>query len=168
MITAAFVLALAACTQPAPPASTPEPAAEAPATPAITGSFVAISTTAMGVTGDLDATPDVLSFALGFRIEGRRIDAELSPNTDLSAGGGTIADGSGNRTIETVELRRVTEVRIAADARDPNFCAGQAVTHAILARGTETLSLLVFSGADAPGPNAHNTQLCGIYNYAIE
>jgi hypothetical protein len=26
-------------------------------------------------------------------------------------------------------------------------------------------SVLVFSGADAPGPNAHDTQLCGIYNY---
>lgn len=158
----ACALSLVACAQ---PAETPTQEAAAPATPAITGSYVAMSTTAMGVTGDLDATPDVLSFALGFRIEGGRIDAALGPDTDLSAGGGTIADGSGNRTIETVELRRVTDVRIAADARDPNLCAGEAVTHVILARGTEALSLLVFSGADAPGPNAHDTQLCGIYNY---
>ena len=37
-----------------------------------------MSTTAMGVTGDFDATPDVLSFAKGFRIEGGRIDAANS------------------------------------------------------------------------------------------
>ena len=166
----ALALTLAACAE--PPAVEPEaslaPEAAAPAPPAITGAFTAMSTTAMGVTGDLDATPDVLSFAKGFRIEGGRIDAALGPDTDLSAGGGTIADGSGNRTIESVELRRVTEVRIAADARDPSLCAGETVTHAIVARGTEALSVLIFSGADAPGPNARDTQLCGIYNYLIE
>ena len=162
----ALALTLAACAE--PPAVEPEaslaPEAAAPAPPAITGAFTAMSTTAMGVTGDLDATPDVLSFAKG----GGRIDAAIGPDTDLSAGGGTIAAGSGNRTIESVELRRVTEVRIAADARDPSLCAGETVTHAIVARGTEALSVLIFSGADAPGPNARDTQLCGIYNYLIE
>jgi hypothetical protein len=164
----ALVLTLAACAEPpaVQPEASPAPEAAAPAPPAITGAFTAMSTTAMGVTGDLDVTPDVLSFARGFRIEGGRIDASLGPNTDLSAGGGTIADGSGNTSVTDVELRRVENVRIAADARDPTLCgAGGTVTHVILARGAEALSVLMFSGADAPGPNAHDTQLCGIYNY---
>lgn len=156
---------LAACTQPtAPPASETE--AEAPALPALTGQFTAMSTTAMSITGDIDVQPDVLSFARGFRIEGGRIDTALEPHADFSAGGGTIADSSGNGGVETIELRRVELVRVAADARDPQLCgAGQPVTHAILAKSPEVLSLFVFSGADAPGPNAQATQLCGIYNY---
>jgi hypothetical protein len=164
----AMALTLAACSEPpAPePEASPAPEAAAPAPPAITGAFSAMSTTAMGVTGDLDITPDVLSFANGFQIEGGRIDASLGPNTDLSAGGGTIADGSGNTSVTEIELRRVENLRIAADARDPTLCgAGRTVTHIILARGADALSVLMFSGADAPGPNAHDTQLCGIYNY---
>lgn len=163
---AAFVgLALAGCTQAAaPPAD--ETVVDAPALPALTGEFTAMSNTAISITGDMDVQPDVLSFGKGFRIEGGRIDATLGPDTDLSAGGGTIADGSGNRGVETVELRRVQLVRVAADAADPQLCGvGVTVSHVILANGAETLSLLVFSGADAPGPNAHDTQLCGIYNY---
>lgn len=162
------ILALAACNQvAAPPADTPE--VEAPASPALTGQFTAMSNTAMAITGDVDVQPDVLSFAKGFRIEGGRIDAALAPDTDLSAGGGTIASGSGNTGVQTVELRRVDLVRVAADAADPQLCGeGAPVSHVILANGVETLSLLVFSGADAPGPNAHDTQLCGIFNYMPE
>jgi hypothetical protein len=164
-ITALATFALTACAQPtAPPASETEAAAPAP--PAITGAFSAMSNTAMSITGDVDVQPDVLSFARGFRIEGGRIDTALEPHTDISAGGGTIADSSGNGGVETIELRRVQLVRVAADARDPQLCgAGETVTHAILAKSPEVLSLFVFSGPDAPGPNAHATQLCGIYNY---
>lgn len=165
------LLGLSACGQSgtaSASASAPAPETDAPAPPAITGSFIAVSTTAMAITGDLDVTPDVLSFARGFRIEGGRIDAQLADDTDLSAGGGTLADGSGVRDISGVELRRVVNVRVAADAAAPDLCGGTAVTHAILARGAETLSLQLFSGADAPGPNAHDTQLCGIYNYQPE
>ena len=159
-----LALSLAAC---APPAGAPAP--EVPSPPqsdAVVGTYVAISTTAMSITGDLDLAPNVLSFAKGFRVEGARIESGLTGDTDLSAGGGTIASGSGNTSVLNVELRRVDLVRVAADARDPQLCgANTPVTHAILAHGAETLSVLIFSGADAPGPNAHDTQLCGIFNY---
>lgn len=165
---AVLALSLAACTPPADapaPAVAPE-AADAPQTDAFVGHYVAISTTAMSITGDLDLAPSVLSFGKGFRVEGARIESGLTGDTDLSAGGGTIASGSGNTSVLNVELRRVDQVRVAADARDPQLCgAGTPVTHAIVAHGAETLSVLIFSGADAPGPNAHDTQLCGIYNY---
>ena len=161
-----LALSLAAC---GPSAETPAPAAEveAPAPAALTGEFTAMSNTAMSITGDLSVTADVLSFGKGFRLEGGRIDTALEANTDLSAGGGTIADGSGNTSVQTIELRQIANQRIAADARDPQLCGeGKTASYAILANGAETLSLLVFSGADAPGPNAHDTQLCGIFNYA--
>lgn len=160
-----LALALAACGQTtAPPAEAPE--AEAPAPPALTGSFAAMSNTAMAITGDIDIQPDVLSFSKGFRVEGGRIDTALEPHTDYSAGGGTIADVTGNGGIETIELRQVTNVRIAADAAVQPLCGpGETASYVVLAKSPEVLSMLVFSGADAPGPNAHNSQLCGTFNY---
>jgi hypothetical protein len=161
-----LALALALCACAPEPAETPVPASDVQvAPPAITGAFAAMSTTAMGVTGDLDSTPDVLSFSKGFRIEGGRIDAALSARDEMFVGGGTYADATGNSSIAEMELRRIETVRIAADARDPQLCGTEAATHVVLARGAETLSVLVFSGADAPGANATNVQLCGIYNF---
>lgn len=159
------LLTLGACNQGAPSAST-ESITEAPAPPAITGSFAAMSNTAISITGDIDIQPDVLSFSKGFRIEGGRIDTTLEPHTDYSAGGGTIADVTGNDGIESIELRRVTNVRLAADAAIQPLCgAGVPATYVVLAKSPEILSMLVFSGADAPGPNAHDPQLCGTFNY---
>ena len=163
-----LALILAACTPPAEapaPGATPEGASEQTAD-AFVGHYVAISTTATSITGDLDLASNVLSFAKGFRVEGARIESGLTGDTDLSAGGGTIASGSGNTSVLSVELRHVDLVRVAADAPDPQLCgANTPVTHAIVAHGAETLSVLIFSGADAPGPNAHDSQLCGIFNY---
>jgi hypothetical protein len=165
---ALMILALAACGQPTEAPGEPSaPAEDAASSAAFVGHYVAISNTAMSITGDLDLAPDVLSFGKGFRIEGARIESGLTADTDLSAGGGTIASGSGNTSVMNVELRHVDLVRVAADARDPQLCGeGTPVTHAIVAHGAESLSVLVFSGAEAPGPNAHDTQLCGIFNYS--
>lgn len=165
---AILALSLVACgpTAEAPAPDTAPEVDAASSTDAFVGHYVAISTTATSITGDLDLAPNVLSFAKGLRVEGARIESGLTGDTDLSAGGGTIASGSGNTNVLTVELRRVDQVRVAADARDPQLCgANTPVTHAIVAHGAETVSVLIFSGADAPEPNAHDTQLCGIYNY---
>lgn len=160
-----FAITLVACGHSTAP-SAEAPDVEAPAPASITGSFAAMSTTAMAITGDIDVQSDVLSFSKGFRIEGGRIDTALEPHTDYSAGGGTIEDVTGNGGIEAIELRRVTRVRVAADAAVQPLCgAGETVTHVLLAKSPEVLSLLVFSGPDAPGPNAHNAQLCGTYNF---
>ena len=163
------LVTLGAWNQNAPPApEATETTAEAPAPTAFVAHYDAMSNTAMSLTGALDLAPDVLSFEKGFRIEGGRIDAMLTADTDLSAGGGTARDVTGNTNILNMEVRHVDLVRVAADARDPQLCGeGQTVSHVIVAHGTETLSLLVFSGADAPGPNAHSSQLCGTFNYAL-
>lgn len=161
-----IALALAACGQTTAP-DTPATTTEVPAPDAFVAHYDAMSNTAMSITGALDLAPDVLSFEKGFRIEGGRIDAMLMGDTDLAAGGGTASDVTGNTNIINMEVRRVDLVRVAADARDPQLCGeGKTVSHVIVAHGTETLSLLVFSGADAPGPNAHDSQLCGAFNYA--
>ncbi len=162
---AILAVTLAACSRPAQE-SAPAPAApQAPPT-AFVGDFTAISTTAMAMTGDMNATADVLSFARGFRIEGPRVVADLTGETDLSAGGGTLSSGSGVQDLTDVELRRVDLVRVAADARNPALCGDTPASYAILARGGDAVTLHVFSGADAPGPNAHDTQLCAIFNFA--
>jgi hypothetical protein len=152
---------LSAC---APTAEPPADATtEAAASPFI-GAYTAMSTTAMAVTGDLDATADVLSFAKGFRIEGGRVEATLTGDTDLTAGGGTISGGSGIE-VSDVEVRRIENVRVAADAPAPTLCGDAAPSYAILGRNADTLTLQIFSGAEAPGPNAHDSLPCGIYNY---
>lgn len=165
VLIATFAFVLAACGQTSAPA--PEPAAES-ATEAqrspFTGAYIAVSTTAMSITGDMEVSADVLSFARGFRIEGGPIESTLAGATDLSAGGGTINDGSGMQATD-VELRRVETVRVAADARDPSLCGEARASYVILGREGDRVTLQVFSGAEAPGPNAHNTQLCGIFNY---
>ncbi|MEQ1818092.1 MAG: hypothetical protein ABL871_05725 [Terricaulis sp.] len=162
-----IALALAACGQTTAPA--PETSAtttEAPEATGFVGHYEAMSNTAMSITGALDLAPDVLSFDKGFRMEGARTEAMLTADTDLSAGGGTARDVTGNTGILNMEVRHVDLVRVAADARDPQLCgAGRTVSYVIVAHGTETLSLLVFSGAEAPGPNAHDSQLCGTFNY---
>jgi len=152
---------LAACAPTAePPADAPTEAAASP----FIGAYTAMSTTAMAVTGDLDATADVLSFAKGFRIEGGRVEATLTGDTDLTAGGGTISGGSGIE-VSDVEVRRIENVRVAADAPAPTLCGDAAPSYAILGRNADTLTLQILSGAEAPGPNAHDSLLCGIYNY---
>jgi hypothetical protein len=164
-----FALILAACDQSAaPPAVSEAPASEAvaPAPAALTGRFIAMSNTALALTGDVDVQADALGFSKGFRLEGGRVDDVLGPNTDYSAGGGTIADSSGVQNIESVELRRIEATRVAADAPAPQLCSDKPVSHAVLANNADTLSVLIFSGADAPGPNAHDSQLCGIFNYS--
>lgn len=161
---------LAACGEPAgAPATEPAtPEAAAPAPPALTGQFIAVSNTAMSLTGDIDVLPNVISFGQrGFRLEGGHIDTALEPNTDISAGGAAIADATGNTSIQTIELRRIGRQLLAADARDPQLCGpNSAPTYAVLANGAQTLSLLVFSGAEAPGPSAHDTHLCATFSYA--
>lgn len=164
-----FALALAACGQTTAPApETPETTAEAPSETAFVAHYDAMSNTAMSITGALDLAPDVLSLEKGFRIEGARTETMLTADTDLSAGGATARDVTGNTSILNMEVRRIDLVRVAADARDPQLCgASQTASYVIVAHGTQALSLLVFSGADAPGPNAHDSQLCGTFNYTL-
>lgn len=164
-----LALALAACGQAsAPPVATDEPTTEtaAPAAPAMTGQFIAMSTTAMSITGSVDVETDTMNFSRGFTLEGGRIDAMLEADTDYSAGGGTISDSSGVQNIESVELRRIDRLVTVPDAPAPDLCGGKPPSHVILAANVDTLSVLIFSGADAPGPNAHETHLCGIFNYS--
>ncbi|WP_135210212.1 hypothetical protein [Vitreimonas flagellata] len=160
----ALGFALAACGQTATPPTESAPRAAAPA-PSITGTFTAVSTTAMSITGDLDVTADVLSFGRGFRIEGARVDAALGPTSELAAGQGSFADATGNQSIETMELRQIALVRVAADAAAPQLCGDQTPTFVVLARGGDALSVLVFSGIEPPGAGAAATSLCGIFNF---
>ncbi|HVK79651.1 MAG TPA: hypothetical protein VM915_03480, partial [Verrucomicrobiae bacterium] len=88
-----------------------------------------------------------------------------SPTSELAAGQGSFADATGNQSIETMELRQIALVRVAADAAAPSLCGDAQPTFVVLARGADTLSVLIFSGIETPGAAAQATSLCGIYNY---
>ena len=131
----ALGFALAACGQIAAPPSESAPHAATPA-PSIVGNFTAMSNTAMSITGDLEATADVLSFGRGFRIEGGRVEATLSPTSELAAGQGSFAEATGSQSIETMELRQVALVRVAADAPNPSLCGEASPTTGTTSRRT--------------------------------
>ncbi|UPT61059.1 MAG: hypothetical protein M0D54_11320 [Hyphomonadaceae bacterium JAD_PAG50586_4] len=160
----ALGFALTACGQTAAPPGDSAPQVVTPA-PSIIGNFIATSNTAMSITGDLEAAAEVLSFGRGFRIEGGRVEAALSPTSELAAGQGSFAEATGSQSIEAMELRQVALVRVAADAPNPSLCGEASPTFIVLARGADLLSLLVFSGIEPPGAGASATSLCGIFNY---
>lgn len=168
VLLAAALAALAACGPPAaetPETPAPAPAAEAPAAP-LTGAFSATSTTAMGVTGDLTATDARLSFAKGFMLD----TASAGPvdvTTPIHRDGPSFAQAMTLPTSLAIELRRITALTNAADASAQPLCGADSPTYVALAYDTPVtaVSMAVFSGADAPGPDAVASALCGTFTY---
>ena len=151
-------LLLAAC------GAAPEPAPGAHA-PALAGAYAAMSAAAASVTGDLVVADAALGFERGLRFEAAPIPHALEINTDLSAGGGTIAIHSGLREAHAIELRRVAPEGASAEGTAPSLCGHGPVSHLSRARNADALAVLAFSGAEAPGGNAHDSQFCAAFTY---
>lgn len=159
-------LALAACgprAAPEPPA-TPEPAAAS----ALEGAFSATSTTAMGITGDLVATDASLAFDKGMTLITRPA-GPVDFTTPLRKGGDSFGETLLAPSGSALELREVSDV-IRAAVRTQSVCGPVRPTYVALAYGApaETVRMAVFSGADAPGPAAEDTALCGTFMYDKE
>jgi hypothetical protein len=158
----ALSLALAACS---PPAAQPVSVAALPEGPP-EGSFVAVSTTAMGITGDMTLSPGEIAFA-----EGQLLATEPAGPIGLT----TPVDRSGDSFAKTmvlpmslaIELRRVTAAASATGATPQALCGDATPTYVALAWDTpvSAVSVAVFSGAQAPGPDATDTVLCGVFAY---
>jgi len=167
-------LLAAACGQAAPPAE-PAPdapvAAEAPAPPTgepmATGLMGGISTSATGDVSGLTINRDGLAFS---NLE----DSETLVATEflgvvgveslIAAGGESFAAAASSSTVTRVELRRIV------GAAPQALCGGMAATHVAIV-STEPLTglfIMVFTGADPPGPNARDTAICAIYGYAVD
>lgn len=168
-VLAAALAALAACGPPAaetPPVPAPAPpAAAAPAAP-LTGAFSATSTTAMGVTGDLTATDARLSFGKGFMLD-TAAAGPIDVTTAIHRDGPSFAQAMTLPTSLAIELRRITALTNAADASAQPLCGADSPTYVALAYDTPVtaVSVAVFSGADAPGPDAVASALCGTFTY---
>jgi hypothetical protein len=135
----------------------------------LTGAFEAISTTAMGISGDLTLTDASLTFTLGLTYETEK-PLPVPAAQDYGKSADSWADLLGVPATSTVELRRVKRETVAAKAPNGGFCAPDAVTY--LALGTAprssrrpSLRLAAFKGDIMPGPAASATNLCGTFNY---
>ena len=169
----AIALLAAACSPASPPASEPtaetEVAAPAPAgEPLSTGLMGGISTTAAGDVAALTVGADRLAFTNAEGEETFAVQTQflgvVDPSTVIAEGGQSFAAAAPSSTATRVELRRISGVAPAA------LCGGMAATHTALvsAEPITGLQLMVFTGADAPGPTARDSAVCAIYAYAVD
>ncbi len=157
-ISCLLAMALLACTQ----AETPAPIAGEPGL--LLGEFRAASDTARQLTGDVAIERGGLVFTKGVvlytrGLEGRRGYDLVARDGDTYA---ALAVGAGEMIVD---LRRVVEQTLAPGAR--GLCGDEAPRY--LALGYEaraaSVTMMVFAGEEAPGPNATQSRLCGAFAY---
>jgi len=155
----------------APTVGAPAPSsAPAPPPRLLAGSFDAISTTAMGITGDLALTVTELTFSRGLVYE--TIPAASRKAADVYAkNAGTWAELLGVDGGATIEVRAVTSERVDAQATNGGLCARDKTSFVALAStagatNAPSLKLAAFKSVAAPGAEANETDLCGTFTYA--
>lgn len=155
---AALLFALAACDQARAPADEAQQ-------PALTGRYLPASDTALHFTGALVIERAGLVFDKGAILYTRVLEPRRG--YDLTAFGGdsyaAIALGPSDLTVE---LRRVTQQVLREGA--PSLCGEDrphyvALVHEARAR---TVTVLVFTGDEPPGPRATQSRLCATFGYA--
>lgn len=171
---ASLALALAACGQTSAP---PEPAADAAPAPVAAepvgepmsaGLMGGISTSASGDVAGLTPGADQLAFTNADGEETFAVSTQflgvVAPTTLIAAGGESFAAAAPSSTATRVELRRITSTA------PERLCGGMAATYvAILSSEPLTaLQLMVFTGADTPGPEARDSAICAINAYAVD
>jgi hypothetical protein len=155
----------------ASPASVPVAEAPAPAAPIVgpEGAYVAISNTAMGVTGDLTASAGTLKFAQGqsYRLEG------VATLKGASAYAST--QGSFAGLISVPDTADLSLFKVMAEepgkARNGGFCGATPTTYLVTyvgvdGSGAAGLFVIAFSGPAAPGASSPEAELCGTFMYA--
>lgn len=171
---ASIAFALAACGQTSAP---PEPAADTASAPAAptpvgepmaTGLMGGISTSASGDVAGLTLAADQLAFSNPDGEESFAVPTEflgvVGPSMLIAADGESFAAAAPSSTATRVELRRIT------GAAPERLCGGMAATHVAIV-STEPLTglqLMVFTGTDAPGPEARDSAVCAINAYAVD
>lgn len=164
--------ALAACGQTAaPPASEPvaETATPAPAGEAMsTGLMGGISTSASGDVSAVTIGADALAFSDPDGAETFTAPTAYVGAYDASAlikeGGESFAAAAPSSTATRAEVRRLT------GTASERMCSGSPATHVaiVYAEPLTALQLMAFTGADAPGPGARDSDVCAIYAYAVD
>ncbi len=151
------------------------PAAAAPsASTELLGMFAASSNTAMGITGDVTVDETSLRFEQG-HVYQTQVVAALAPGEPLDSKGADLSLILGlgeNDVVQVVEVRKIVSAQLAPQARNPGgLCGANGATFVALAASApsdeapQSLWLAAFTGADAPGPKAQDSQLCGAFLY---
>ncbi|KAF0180342.1 MAG: hypothetical protein IV086_18690 [Hyphomonadaceae bacterium] len=167
-LTIAAVALLAACDPQkpeAPPVEAPS-VAEAPTYQALTGLFGATSSTAMGITGDLAVTPERVTLSKGEQLDTAPA-TEILPTALIAAGGKSFAETYVGPTSLALELRKVTAATVLEGTTPQKVCGDTPVSYLAFAYDADraVVTMLAFSGAEAPGDAATNSQLCGTFSY---
>ncbi|MEZ6022017.1 MAG: hypothetical protein R3C16_01030 [Hyphomonadaceae bacterium] len=148
------------------PTSAPPPAAPAGA-PMTTGMMGGMSATAAGDVGALTINADGLGFGDAEGGETFFVRTEflgvVDAATPVREGGDSFATLASNANATRVELRRIV------GAPPAEFC-GMDATHVarVSSEPLTGLQLLVFTGAEAPGPQVRDSAICSIYAYAVD
>jgi hypothetical protein len=128
--------------------------------------FKAASETARDFTGDLWVGPNAVNFTKGARLATRTL-APRSADELAARGGDSFAAIALSTGDLEVEVREITAMRLLQGA--PSLCAGDlAPSYVALVYGRrDTLvTVIIFTGADEPSPNARDSHVCGAYAYA--
>lgn len=170
-----FAVCVAACGQAQPPAAeaptTTEAASEGDTVggETIQGPFAAMSNTAMGITGDMSITNETVSFMNGILL--RTAHAETYSAYDPMNVSGELFDAAApGDESRTVDVRRVSAQEITDDERSQGGLCGRGNPPSYVALVSDspitTISIIAYTGADAPGRNATNSQVCAVFAYS--
>jgi hypothetical protein len=127
--------------------------------------YTAASETARSFTGAVNIERNALVFAKGALVRTSTI-ARRGAAEPISQGGPSFAAAALGPPDTIVELRAIEGLRMAQGA--PSLCPNNAqptyVGLAYSQRGAQ-VTLLIFSGSEAPGQSAEKTWLCATYVY---
>jgi hypothetical protein len=158
-LAALLCAALASCDPPA------QDQAEASVPDVLTGEYRAASDTARTLTGNLSLERGGLIFGKGVVLYTRAL-LPRSASERVARDGDSYAAILVSPADLTIELRRVTEQTLSAGAE--GLCGEDEPEYVAIApdeRAT-ALTVLVFTGDQAPGPTASRSRLCGAFRYA--
>lgn len=133
------------------------------------GKFDAISTTAMGVTGDLSATEAGFAFSQGqtYGLEGVGTVGGADPYAVSKASFSSLINVPDAAVLDVFRVTKEDH----AQARNGGFCGAAPTTFIATHEGVDTsgapaLFLVAFSGASPPSANSPENELCGTFMYA--
>ena len=160
--------------EPAKPVASPTvvaPVTAARPTPTLAaprGKFDAISTTAMGVTGDLSATEAGFAFSQGqtYGLEGVGTASGADPYAVTKASFSSLINVPDAAVLDVFRVTKEDH----AQARNGGFCGAAPTTfiathEGVDSSGAPALFLVAFSGASRPSGNSPENELCGTFMY---